>query len=59
MKKRNYKIGIITLTLIFVFNLVLMSVSSVFAANQYGQTGAKNEEISGSGRYKKNKDSLD
>lgn len=43
MKKRNYKIGIITLTLIFVFNLVLMSVSSVFAANQYGQTGAKNE----------------
>lgn len=43
MKKRNYKIGIITLTLIFIFNLVLMSVSSVFAANQYGQTGAKNE----------------
>lgn len=43
MKKKNYNIGIITLTLIFVFNLVLMSVSSVFAANPYGQTGAKND----------------
>ena len=43
MKKKNYNIGIIILTLIFVFNLVLMSVSSVFAANPYGQTGAKND----------------
>lgn len=43
MKKRNYKIGIITLTLILVFNLVLMSVSSVFAAKPYGETGAQNE----------------
>ena len=43
MKKRNYKIGIITLTLILVFNLVLMSVSSVFADKPYGETGAKNE----------------
>lgn len=43
MKKKNYNIGIITLTLIFVFNLVLMSVGSVFAANPYGQTGAENE----------------
>ena len=42
MKKKNYKIGIITLTLILVFNLVLMSVSSVFADKPYGETGAKN-----------------
>ena len=43
MKKKNYNIGITILLLTIIFNLVLMSVNTVFAAKQYGQTGAENE----------------
>ena len=43
MKKRLFRIKIVTLVLVVILNTVFLSIGSVFAANQYGSSGADNE----------------